>query len=91
MDVTRAQGTSVLTDVSNAMVKLHKEQFGRGPTCVRAYFAGPDALLCSLDDALLPAERKMVELGQQERVRESRPLCATRRLSTPATASARSA
>jgi uncharacterized protein YbcI len=72
MDETRAQGTSVLTDVSNAMVKLHKEQFGRGPTTARAYFAGPDALLCVLDDVLLPAERKVVEMGQQERVRESR-------------------
>jgi uncharacterized protein YbcI len=72
MDETRAQSTSLLVDVSNAMVRLHKEQFGRGPTTSRAYFAGPDALVCVLDDALLPAERKMVEMGQQERVRESR-------------------
>ena len=72
MDQTRSQGTSVLLEVSNAMVKLHKEQFGRGATTARTYFAGPDALLCVLDDVLLPAERKMVEMGQQERVRESR-------------------
>ena len=72
MDQTRSQGTSLLMEVSNAMVKLHKEQFGRGPTNARSYFAGPDALLCVLDDVLLPAERKMVEMGQQERVRESR-------------------
>ena len=58
--------------VSNAMVKLHKEQFGRGPTNARSDFAGPDTLVCVLQDALLPAELKMVELGDQGRVRESR-------------------
>ena len=72
MDETRAQGTSVLMAVSNAMVRIHKEQFGRGPTNARSYFAGPDALLCVLEEVLLPAERKMVQMGQQERVRDSR-------------------
>jgi uncharacterized protein YbcI len=54
------------------MVRLHKEQFGRGPTDSRAHFAGPDTLVCVLQNALLPAEQKMVEMGSQERVRESR-------------------
>ena len=62
----------LLQDVSNAMVALHKEQFGRGPTRVQSHFAGPDALLCVMDDALLPAERKMVDMGEQQRVRETR-------------------
>ncbi len=65
-------GGTVLQNVSNAMVALHKEQFGRGPTRARSHFAGEDALLCVLDDALLPAERTMVEMGEQQRVRESR-------------------
>jgi uncharacterized protein YbcI len=65
-------GASALQNVSNAMVKLHKEQFGRGPTNVRSDFAGPDMLVCMLQDVLLPAERKMVEMGSQERVRETR-------------------
>jgi uncharacterized protein YbcI len=58
--------------VSNTMVKLHKEQFGRGPTNARSYFAGPDTLVCTLEDSLLPAERTMVEMGEDQRVRESR-------------------
>ena len=29
-------------------------------------------MLCTLDDALLPAEQAMVEMGHQERVQESR-------------------
>jgi uncharacterized protein YbcI len=65
-------GGWLLQDVSNAMVALHKEQFGRGPTRVKSHFAGADALLCVMDDALLPAESKMVDMGEQQRVRESR-------------------
>ena len=63
---------SVLQDVSNAMVALHKSQFGRGPTMAQSHLAGPDALLCVMDDALLPAERAMVKMGEQQRVRETR-------------------
>jgi uncharacterized protein YbcI len=63
---------SVLQAVSNAMVKLQKEQLGRGPTNARSYFAGPDTLVCTMEDSLLPAERTMVEMGEHQRVRESR-------------------
>jgi uncharacterized protein YbcI len=65
-------GEWLLQDVSNAMVALHKEQFGRGPTKAQSHLAGADALLCVMEDALLPAERTMVEMGEQQRVRESR-------------------
>jgi len=69
-DVERPFGG--LTAVSNALVALHKQQFGRGPTGSRAHFAGPDTLVCVFEDALLPAERAMVEMGEAQRVRESR-------------------
>jgi uncharacterized protein YbcI len=69
-DDQRAAG--VLSALSNAMVTLHKEQFGRGPTRARANFAGDDTLVCVLEDAMLPAERVMVQMGDQQRVRESR-------------------
>jgi uncharacterized protein YbcI len=62
----------VLVRVSNGLVSLHKEQFGRGPTRARANFAGNDTLVCTLEDALLPAERMMVEIGDEQRVREAR-------------------
>jgi uncharacterized protein YbcI len=65
---------SLLLSVSNALVGLHKEQFGRGPAAARANFAGPDALMCILEDALLPAERTLVELGEAQRMSESRLL-----------------
>ena len=66
------RGDGVLSRVSNGLVSLHKEQFGRGPTRVRTNFAGSDTLVCTLEDALLPAERMMVELGDEQRVREAR-------------------
>jgi uncharacterized protein YbcI len=72
MDGTPAHGTSILQDVSNALVKLHKEQFGRGPIHARSGFAGPDALTCVMTDVLLPAERKMVALGDHIGVRNAR-------------------
>jgi uncharacterized protein YbcI len=72
MSGTRERSVSALSAVSNALVRLHKDQFGRGPTTARSSFAGPDALMCVLEDALLPAELKMVEMGDAQRVRESR-------------------
>jgi uncharacterized protein YbcI len=58
--------------VSNALVGLHKEQFGRGPQRARSNMAGDDTLVCVLEEVLLPAELKMVAMGDQQRVRESR-------------------
>lgn len=63
---------SLLAAVSKALVALHKEQFGRGPTNARTHFAGPDSLVCVLENALLPAERKMIAMGENQRVRDSR-------------------
>jgi uncharacterized protein YbcI len=71
-DSSGTQQAASMRAVSNALVALHKEQFGRGPTLARSHFAGPDSLVCILQDALLPAERAMVEMGEAQRVRESR-------------------
>jgi uncharacterized protein YbcI len=40
--------TSALMEISNAMVQLYKQQFGRGPTSARSHWAGPDAIVCIL-------------------------------------------
>jgi uncharacterized protein YbcI len=58
--------------VSNAMVRLYKEQFGRGPTTTRTHFAGPDVLITTLEDSLTPAERNMVAMGEHQRLRDTR-------------------
>ena len=66
------EGQSVQAAISNAMVKLYKEQFGRGPTKVRTDFAGPDTLICTLQDSLTKAERNLVNLGETQRMRDIR-------------------
>ena len=69
--VEERQG-NVLMEVSNTMVRLFKDQFGRGPTRARTYWAGPDVLMCILDDTLTPAERNLVKMGEHQRLRETR-------------------
>jgi uncharacterized protein YbcI len=66
------QHGAALAEVSNAVVKLHKEQFGRGPTHSRADYAGRDVLVCTLENALLPAERALIQMGNEQGVRDSR-------------------
>src|SRR3954466_10530420 len=64
--------TSVLMEVSNTVVRLHKEQLGRGPTAARSQWAGSDTLVCVLEDALTPAERNLVAMGEHQRLRDMR-------------------
>jgi uncharacterized protein YbcI len=64
--------TSALMEISNAMVQLYKQQFGRGPTSARTHWAGPDAIVCILEDTLTPAERNLVKLGEHQRLRDIR-------------------
>jgi uncharacterized protein YbcI len=62
----------MLQAVSNEMVRIFKDQFGRGPTRARSEWAGPDVLVVVLEDTLTPAERNLVEMGEHERLRETR-------------------
>ena len=63
---------SLLLELSNEMVRLYKEQFGRGPTKARVDWAGPDALLCTLRDSFTPAERNLAAMGELQRLRDTR-------------------
>lgn len=69
---TAANEQSPLLEISNAMVALYKEAFGRGPTKARARFAGPDMLLVTLESSLTVAERNLVAMGEHQRLREAR-------------------
>ncbi|MFL5859996.1 MAG: Na-translocating system protein MpsC family protein [Solirubrobacteraceae bacterium] len=72
IEPTADRPVNMLLDVSNTMVKLYKELFGRGPTKVRTYWTGPDALTVILEDTLTKAEQNMVTLGEQQRLRDTR-------------------
>jgi uncharacterized protein YbcI len=69
---TEEQRRSALLEISNEMVRLFKEQFGRGPTRARASWAGADAITVILEDTLTPAERNLVRMGEHQRLREMR-------------------
>jgi uncharacterized protein YbcI len=64
--------TNALMEISNAMVRLYKQQFGRGPTATRTHWAGPDVLVCILENTLTPAERNLVKLNEHQRLRDTR-------------------
>jgi uncharacterized protein YbcI len=63
---------SVSMAISNEMVRLYKEQFGRGPTKTRTAWAGPDVLTCVLENTLTPAERNLVKMDEHQRLRDIR-------------------
>ncbi len=59
-------------EISRQMVRIYKEQFGRGPTKVRTDFAGPDIVVTTLESSFTPAERRLVEMGEDQRMRDTR-------------------
>lgn len=65
---------SVLKAISNEMVRLYKEQFGRGPTKTRTVWAGPDMLVVTLEQTFTPAERSLQRMGEHQRLRDLRLL-----------------
>jgi uncharacterized protein YbcI len=64
--------TSVRAEISREMVRLYKEQFGRGPTKARTEFAGSDIVICTLEDSFTPAERRLAEMEEHQRLRDTR-------------------
>lgn len=63
---------SVRAEISREMVRLYKELFGRGPTKARTEFAGPDTVICTLENTFTPAERSLAEMGEHQRLRDTR-------------------
>jgi uncharacterized protein YbcI len=66
------QRTSVLSEISREMVRLYKELFGRGPTRARTDFAGPDVVVTTLENTFTPAEQRLAEMGEHQRLRDTR-------------------
>jgi len=62
----------MMVELSNAMVRLYKELFGRGPTKARTDYAGPDLIVSTLERSLTRIERHMVDAGEHERLRDLR-------------------
>jgi uncharacterized protein YbcI len=62
----------MMVELSNAMVRLYKELFGRGPTRARTNYAGPDLIVSTLESSLTRIELHMAAAGEHERLRDLR-------------------
>ena len=61
----------LLAEVTNAVVKLHRSHYGKGPTRSKSYLLD-DVLVCVMGDVFTTVERTLVEAGEHSRVRETR-------------------
>jgi uncharacterized protein YbcI len=68
----RERAHNVSLEISNTMVRLYKEQFGRGPTKAKTHWGGTDLITVVLEDTLTPAERNLVKMGEHQRLRDLR-------------------
>jgi uncharacterized protein YbcI len=69
-----ASQQNLMSTISNEMVRIYKDQFGRGPTKTRANWSGPDTIVVTLEDTFTPAERRLSEMGEHQRLRDLRLL-----------------
>jgi uncharacterized protein YbcI len=66
-------GQSLLLQISNAMVRMQKEFFGKGPTKAKSYMFD-DMLIVVMREGLTTAEKTMLEFGHPNQVRQFRQL-----------------
>jgi uncharacterized protein YbcI len=68
----RERAELYLAELSNALVGIYKDIFGRGPTKCRTSFAGPNLIVSSLENSLTRPERRMAEAGDHGQLRNLR-------------------
>lgn len=61
-----------LAAVTNGIVKLFREHYGRGPTKAKSYLLDERYLVCVLEDTMTTVERTLVENGHGDLVRKVR-------------------
>jgi len=57
--------------VSNAILKIHSEHYGRGASRARTVM-GADYVICFLEDIYTPVEKTLIEAGRFPAVKETR-------------------
>ena len=61
----------MLAEVTNAIVSLHRQPYGKGPTRSKSFLLD-DVLVCVMRDVLTTVERTLVEAGEHTKVRDTR-------------------
>ena len=67
---TRDRG-KLAAAISNAIVGIHREHYGRGAKRARTVM-GADYIICFLEDIYTPVERTLIEAGRFAAVQETR-------------------
>ncbi|HZO34207.1 MAG TPA: DUF2294 domain-containing protein [Gaiellaceae bacterium] len=57
--------------ISNAITKLQREHYGRGPESVRTV-VGYDHIISFLENSFMPVERTLLDAGEADAVRNTR-------------------
>jgi uncharacterized protein YbcI len=68
---TDGHGGSSLA-ISNEIVRIYKQQFGRGPTKTRTHWVGGDMITVTLEDTLTHVEENLTKDGEHQRLRDLR-------------------
>jgi uncharacterized protein YbcI len=61
----------ILARVTNAIVRLYRTHYGKGPTRSKSYLMD-DLLVCAMRDVFTTIERTLIEAGEAEQVRATR-------------------
>ena len=61
-----------LAAVTNGIVRLFRDYYGRGPTKAKSYVLDDRILVCVLEETMTTVERTLVEQGLGDKVREVR-------------------
>ena len=72
--VNGAAELSQLAEISNAIMAVYSEQFGREPDRAHSHYVGADAVTCFLRGTLTRAERRLTTLDEHQRLRDMRML-----------------
>jgi uncharacterized protein YbcI len=65
---------SQLMQVSRALMRVYKQNLGRGPDRAHTHYAGPDAIVCFLEGTLTPVERTLTTIAAHQRLRDTRTM-----------------
>jgi uncharacterized protein YbcI len=66
-----AERGRIASAVSNAIVGIHRQYYGRGASRARTVM-GADYVICFLEDIYTPVEKTLIEAGRFEAVRGTR-------------------
>jgi uncharacterized protein YbcI len=67
-----ARAGEQLAAVTNGIVKLFRDYYGRGPTKAKSYLLDDRILICVLEETMTTVERTLVDNGNGDMVREVR-------------------